>query len=129
MPFFSRIEETPIEVIENPQRENHFHSFATYAYISTTISFYARGEKVAEVVLEGFVERYDRPNSVPSVMWTVAKVSAMNHFWRDDDPPEWRQWEEHVPQRQSYGTVLTTSTEEQDRLGHEIADMAFGELA
>ncbi|MDP3710693.1 MAG: hypothetical protein Q8R29_03145 [bacterium] len=110
--FFSRIESTPLQQITDPAEKCGQHEMydSKTAYLRTSVSFYCRGEQVAEVTMEGSVTFRSTVGMID--VWRTTKVSAREYFWRND-PDESRTWHEYKPKYGLYRAIKSGTPEEE----------------
>ncbi len=116
MPFFSRIESSPLMAIKNPQtRElNKDSNDPDTPYIQTTVRFYYAGICIAKVITQGFFSRGRGPNPRVTHFWRTAALTARPYFWRTSDKLRmWKHWKKFIPLNRSYGNVRGGSLAEE----------------
>lgn len=123
--FFSRIESSPLEITMEPQErcpqfDGEHYGGRRWPYLQTTISFYCRGTKVAEVIVEGVAAFFPAVGRLLHT-WRVANVRARKYYWRDG-PKESQVWREHTPANPLYSSCEFGTDEEEEEFARTVAE-------
>lgn len=118
-PFFSKIESSPLEVIEEPAEKLASYHYVIVRYLRTVVSFYCREELVAQVTIEGAVSTILRSSDQMLVNWRTTELRARKYYWsnRHEEP---REWKEFRPLHKNYGNVRCLNNKDEQLFSNHI---------